>query len=135
MDDKLIDEAEVLFRQVHPTFYENGVPSSQPFKPTEKDENLLSVDRSSLTSAAASHESYVAGGLSSSAVYGLTVGEFLVETIDCRPDPLEENEGQAKNEAHSVADYSQHKSNQQKIIAKRLKIRAIARGRLHPPPE
>jgi hypothetical protein len=64
------------------------------------DENLLSVDRSSLTSAAASHESYVAGGLSSAAVYGVTVGEFSVETIACRSDPLEKKKGQAKNEAH-----------------------------------
>jgi hypothetical protein len=49
--------------------------------------------------------------------------------------PSEKKKGQAKNEAHSVADYSQHKANQQKNIAKRLKIKALARGRLHPLPE
>jgi hypothetical protein len=133
MSEKLTDEAEVLFRQVHPTFYENGVPSSQPFKPTEKDENLLSLDRSSLTSPAASHDAYVASGLMSSAVYGLSVGEFETQSIDCRADPIEAKEGQSKNVAHSVADFSPHKTSQQKNIAKRLKLKAISRGRLHPP--
>jgi hypothetical protein len=132
MTAKLVDAGEVLYRQVHPTFVENGVPSSQPFKPTEKDQNQLSVDRSSVTSADLSHQAYLATGLASAAVYGLTVGEFGAESIECLANPLEEKEDQAKNAAHSLADYSPHNSNQQKNIAKRLKLKALARGRLHP---
>jgi hypothetical protein len=132
MTEKLADAGEILFRQIHPSFIEKGVPSSQPFKPTEKDQNQLSVDRSSLTSADLSHQVYLATGLASVAVYGLTVGEFGAESIECLADPLEEKEDQPENAAHSLADYSSHKSNQQKNIAKRLKLKALARGRLHP---
>ncbi|AEI03030.1 hypothetical protein OCA5_c18940 [Afipia carboxidovorans OM5] len=133
MGDKLIDGAEVLFRQVHPRFYENGVPSSQPFKPTDKDQNLLSVDRSSIVSAEDAHVNYVNGGFQSSAVFGLTVAEFGYEAIDCHSSPLDGTNGVPKNPAHSHADYSPHTSSRQKNIAKRLKIRALARGQLHPP--
>jgi hypothetical protein len=81
----------------------------------------------------AAHSAYVAGGLLSSAVYGLSVGEFGTQGVDCRADPIEEKAGQSKNVAHSVADFSPHKTSQQKNIAKRLKLKAISRGRLHPP--
>jgi len=131
MGDKLTDKAEILYRQIHPTFIENGEPSSQPFKPTEKDKNLLSVDRSSLVSAERSHVAYTAAGMSSSAVYGLTVGEFGTEKIVCNSDPIED--GALKNAAHSVADYSVHSASQQKNVAKRLKRKALERGCLHPP--
>lgn len=130
MGDKLTDQTEILFRQIHPTFIENGEPSSQPFKPTEKDRNLLSVDRSSMVSAERSHVGYTAAGMSSSAVYGLTVGEFGTEKIVCNSDPVDD--GDLKNAAHSVADYSAHTASQQKNVAKRLKRKAIERGCLHP---
>lgn len=129
MSEKLTNAGEVLFRQIHPSFVENGVPSSQPFKPTEKDQNQLSLDRSSLTTAAKSHALYLESGLSSEAVFGLTVGEFTSETINCQSDPLK---GPPANPAHTLADYSAFTGNQQKNIAKRLKLKALARGRLHP---
>lgn len=48
---KLTDLAEVLLRQVHPSYIENGDLSSQPFRPTPKDANKLSLYRSSICSA------------------------------------------------------------------------------------
>ena len=132
MSDALQDKDEVLFRQIHPKFYDNGEPSSQPFRPTDKDGNKLSVDRSHLTSAQASYELFVGNGYESDAVYGLSVGEFDEENLPCISDPLQSNEQIQANPAHAYADYSAHGTNKQKNIAKRLKKKAIDRGILHP---
>ncbi|WP_271554855.1 hypothetical protein [Bradyrhizobium sp. CCBAU 45394] len=63
----------------------------------------------------------------------MTVGEFGQEHVVCRSDPIEDD--QTSNAAHAIADYSVHPSSRQKNIAKRLKLKAIARGCLHPPQE
>ena len=62
MEDYLTDGSEVLFRQIHPTFVVDGYPSSQPFQPTEKDDNKLSVDRSAVTDAASAFALYARNG-------------------------------------------------------------------------
>ena len=129
--ERLTDGDEVLFRQIHPSFLQRGEPSSAPFSPTLKDGNKLSVDRSSITTATLSHELYKTNGHYSVAVYGVTVGKFEDEKIDCCSDPLEATDVQKANPAHAFADYSSHSANQQKIKAKRLKRKALARGCLH----
>lgn len=135
----LDDEKEVLFRQIHPSFMQGDevssipfTPTSQAFGPTPKDDGFLSVDRSSKTSAAASFKLFNDNGNSSVAVYGVTVGEFSGEAISCTDDPLTVSENQAANPAHALADYTPHSLGQQKNKAKRLKQKAINRGRLHP---
>lgn len=131
-DDKLSDADEVLFRQIHPSFMEDGEPSSQPFMPTPKDQNQLSVDRGSITTAKASHDLFLSAGLISAAVYGVTVGEFEEHAIACAADPIVATEEVSANPAHAYADYSPHATNKQKTLAKRIKQRALARGQLHP---
>ncbi len=74
--DALNDEDEILFRQIHPTFFEDGHVSSSPFVPTKKDEGKLSVDRSSLTTASGAFHLYTSNGRQSAAVLGVTVIEF-----------------------------------------------------------
>lgn len=133
MSDPLSNEQELLFRQVHPGFIEDGQPSSQPFRPTPKDGNKLSVDRSAITTAEHAFKLYKANGFSTSAVYGLTVGEFHGEQISCFSNPLCEVPPLNANPAHALADYSPHNANQQKNRGKRLRQIAIARGQLHPP--
>ena len=132
MGDPLNDADEVLFRQIHPSFLDNGKPSSQPFAPTAKDQEKLSVDRSSLTDAASSFALFTGAGHQSVAVFGLTVGEFGAEGLPCISDPLDAVEREPANPAHAYADYSGHSSSQQKTKAKRLKQKALLRGRLHP---
>jgi hypothetical protein len=85
-----------------------------------------------LVTPAHSHANYIAAGRASAAVFGLSVAEFQSETVPCREDPLEETETSLANPAHSLADYSAHPLKQQKIIGKKLKRVAIARGCLHP---
>lgn len=131
-ESKLSDLDEVMLRQVHPSFIEDGEPSSQPFRPTPKDDSQLSVDRGSMTTAKESYDLYVSGRLSSIAVYGVSVGEFGDEGVACHPDPIVAAQGTAANQAHAYADYSVHTDGKQKTVAKRIKLKAIARGRLHP---
>lgn len=136
MGEALTNGDEVLFRQIHPTFLEDdGEPSSQPFRPSEKDEDKLSVDRETLTTPADSHALYVSNGWESVAVYGLSVGEFGKEKLPCSSNPLEKTDKQAANPAHALADYSAFSANKQKTIAKRLKKDARARGVLFAPPK
>ncbi|WP_125255468.1 hypothetical protein [Brevundimonas fluminis] len=132
MADKLDDDNELLFRQVHPNFVVDGQLSSQPFQPSVKDDNKLSVDRSSLTTAADSHSLYTSNGFESVAVYAVNVAEFGAEALPCVSDPLPAAGDLAANPAHALADYSAHKPSKQKTIAKRLKQKAINRGRQHP---
>lgn len=129
----LTDKAELLFRQIHPNFLENGEPSSDRFRPSAKDKNKLSLDRSSLTTPEKSHALYTSNGLQSAAVFGLSVEEFESETISCHSDPVDETETSAANPAHALADYGLHTEQKQKLIAKKLKRLAISRGCLYPP--
>lgn len=54
MADKLTDAAEIVFRQIHPNCMHDGEPSSDRFRPSEKDANMLSIDRSALDRGAGS---------------------------------------------------------------------------------
>lgn len=128
MDIELTDISEVLFRQIHPSSIHDGEPSSDRFRPSQRDSNRLSVDRSSLTSAEDAHRLYTSSGRKSAAVYGLTVGEFKAETIPCKEAPILNHARLPDNSAHSLADYSAHEKRGQKILALRLKQLAIARG-------
>jgi hypothetical protein len=57
-DEILTDTEEMLFRQVHPSWVDDGVPSSQASIPTKKDEGELSIARGSLTTAEAAFKNY-----------------------------------------------------------------------------
>lgn len=130
MIDKLSDENIVLFRQIHPSFIQDGIPTSQSFVPTPKDEGKLSVDQSNLVSAEIAFNQYIGKGRQSTAVYGVSVFEFGVQSIDCFPDPIETLE--EVNHSHAYANYAPYLNNEQKNKAKRIKQNALARGRLHP---
>ena len=128
----LDDSEEVLLRQIHPNFYDNSYPGSGQFAPTAKDDNKLSVDRSSLITAAASHALFTGNGFASAAVSGVSVAEFGAEDLPCHPDPLTAEGTRAANPAHAYADFSAFSTSQSKKIAKRLRNDAVKRGRLHP---
>jgi hypothetical protein len=134
MGDKLTDAGEILFRQINPKSFQNGEPGSDRFRPSERDENMLSTDRSSLTSAAQAHSLFVSTGKESAAVFGIGVGEFQTESIVCVEDPVTATDELPANLAHALADYSSHTDKVQKVLAKRLKRLAIARGCLFQAP-
>jgi hypothetical protein len=129
---KLTNNEELLYGQIHPNLLDGDVPASTNFCPKASDNSELSLDRSSITSAAAAFELFNSNGYSSAAVYALTVSEFGEEQIPCREDGIVATATTKANPAHAIADYSSHTNNQQKKTAKRLKRKAVARGKLHP---
>lgn len=131
---RIEDNNEILFRQIHPTLYQDGVIASTAFRPTPTDKGQLSVDRSSLTTSAASFDLYVSNGRESVAVYGVSVGQYGAEGVFCHPDPLPATDKLKANPAHAYADFSGIVSlKDQRRKAQRLRDRALERGRLHPP--
>jgi len=138
MSKNLTDPDEVLYRHIHPDFFQNGEPSDSRFRPSKSDMNFLSVDRSSVHDAATSHYIYTFGGRKSEAMFGVSVSEFQAHNISCAPDPTgaqeatDTSKAQLENKAHALADYSAHSEGEQKVIGKKLKRLAVARGKLYP---
>ncbi|KRA84228.1 hypothetical protein [Altererythrobacter sp. Root672] len=135
MAEQLTDPNEVLFRQIHPSNFKDGRPASDRFRPQPSDHGKMSVDRAALTSANASHALYSSSGNLSAAVFGVSVEEFLEESLICLSDPLIATAGQPANPAHALVDYTSFEERKWKNISKRLCIKAIERGQLHPPDE
>jgi hypothetical protein len=132
---------ELLLRQVSPgVLDEDGEPSSSAFAPRPVDRGLLSVDRNSLTTAAAAYILFTTPrilgfGAQSAGVWALSVCE--VNGLQGAPlraieDPLVATPTAPADPAHALVDFTPYKPTQQKKIGQRLKILALARGRCHP---
>jgi hypothetical protein len=129
----LVDDGELLFRQVHPSFVRDGRPSSQAFRPTPKDEGRLSVARSAVTTPAAAYELHTAQrGLASAGSWGITVGECGEQTLKVIPDPLMSPPAKVADPAHALVDFTPHSKSQAEAKGARLARKATERGRLHP---
>jgi hypothetical protein len=133
MSKPLTNPDELLLRQIHPNSYANGIPASDRFRPSGKDEGMLSVDRGSMTSAARSHGLYTSRGLKSAAVFGVTLCEFQSQGLNGIEDPIPATDQEPDNPFHALMDFNGISEAQRKLLSKRLCAFAIARGRLHPP--
>jgi hypothetical protein len=125
--DESRDLDELLWRQVHPKFLHDGRPTSQTFRPSPKDEDQLSVDRASLTTAADSYGRYVRSGFLSEGVLAVTVGQCEAECLAVRADPV--LTGDHPNSAHALIDFRTLRSRgRREAAAKALTAHALARG-------
>jgi hypothetical protein len=130
---KLENHDELLHRNVHPSWMDDGKPSSLAFSPSAKDEGKLSVDREKVDTAKASFLRHTdEKGLQSSAVFSVSAGEFRNQNIDCFEDPISAEEGAVENLAHCYADYSGLSKKQAKLTARRIRDAATKRGRTYP---
>lgn len=126
-DVRLEDVGELLYRQVHPTWVEDGVPSSQAFKPTTKDKGKLSIARGSLITAKGTYQHYTdVLKLSSAGTWAVTVGEARTATLDSFAEPLHDDP------AHGYVDFRELGRREAERKAKLLLPQAVNRGRLHP---
>jgi hypothetical protein len=74
-----------LWRQVHPSFMVASQPGSQAFRPTPKDQDLLSFDDGSRILAETAWQRHTgARGLASIGVLAVTVGECAGEGLPLR---------------------------------------------------
>lgn len=124
---RLTDPGEVLFRQVHPSWVHDGVPTSQAFTPTPKDEGELSIARGSRTTAEAAYKHYTTvQKFASAGTWAVTVGEAndaeLQSFDDDQPDLL----------AHGFVDFRGLGRKEAKRKGMLLAAHARTRGRLHP---
>jgi hypothetical protein len=124
---RLTDSDELLFRQVHPSWVDDGVPTSQAFTPTPKDEGELSIARGSLTTSDAAFKHYTTvEKLASAGTWAVTVGEAngagLESFDDDRPELL----------AHGFVDFRGLGRKEAKRKAMVLAARARERGRMFP---
>ena len=136
---ELIDEGEVLLRQVYPAWLsEDGEPSSQAFHPwRDVDEGCLSVDRGSMVSAAAAFARFTAQpplgfGQPAVEVWGLSVGELRAKALSAWADPVRAHPPHPENPTHALVEFGDHPRARWSKLGKQLKVLAIARGRLHP---
>ena len=130
---------EEFFRHVPTRHIENDLPSPKAFQPRASDQGLLSVNRSTLTTACDSHLLFTTpkpDGFSgkSEGDWAVTVEEVIGCTLTSRPDPIEADPAQETpaNLAHAVVDFTEAIDTSD--AARRLRAFAVARGRRHPPP-
>lgn len=126
---RLEDRTELLLRQVHPSWIQAGRPTSQAFRPTPKDESLLSVSRGSLTSPEDALELHtVQKGLASAGVWSVTVEDCASADRPVHADPIEEP---VPDRAHAVVDFEGLSHGKVKAVSQQLQSKAI--GQYVPP--
>jgi hypothetical protein len=80
--------ATLLLRQIHPSFVQAGNVTSQAFRPTPKDQKLLSAyDGDSVDPQSAWRHYTTVWKLDSVGVMALTCDECACEKLPSRPDP------------------------------------------------
>jgi hypothetical protein len=120
-----MNDATIVYRQIHPTFVQGGFPTSQAFRPTPKDESKLSVyDGDQITAENAFKHYFNQLKLASLGVMGLTVSECAAESLAvCSdPDPFPE---------HATIDFSGLTDKECRNKSKKLHSKAVLRGWLH----
>ena len=116
-----MDPETLLLRQIHPSFVQLGRPTSQAFRPTLKDEYLLSVDDGSKIQPRASWERFTSTPDSRSA------GVMAVTFAECKEQELPVVEDAAPFPEHCSIDFSNLTESSVKRKAKVLVSHAIQR--------
>lgn len=124
---KLSNPDELLHRQVHPNFVDDGRPTSAAFRPTRKDEGCLSVDRDTIATAEKSFRLHTEEKqLDSAGTWSVSVGECNMLDLCGYEAELEDNP------AHCCVDFSESTRSQVRKCSKKLKKKALARGKTYP---
>lgn len=117
----------LLLRQINPGWVQNKRVTSQAFRPTPKDENLLSAYNGDLIGAEASWRHFTTErGRASVGVYAVSQAECATLDLPARPDPNEFPE-------HAVIDFTGVGSSAADRKSKVLRNHTEARGWLFEP--
>jgi hypothetical protein len=112
----------LLLRQVHPTFVQDGQITSQVFRPTPKDENLLSAYNGDLITAENAWKHYT------SEPANLSVGVMAISKGECDTQQLPVIEDKISFVEHILIDFTGKTKSGIEKIAKLLKRVAQQRG-------
>ena len=115
----------LLYRQVNPSWVQQGRVTSQVFKPTPKDNRRLSVYDGDQVTAPQAWLHYTSElGFASVGVLAVTVAECEALDLPAKPDP-------EPFRAHAVISFEACASSQIEKKAKHLRSHAEARGWQH----
>jgi hypothetical protein len=118
----------LLLRQVHPSFVQAGRVTSQAFRPTPKDNSLLSVyDGDQITPEKSRAHFTSQDNCKSCGVMAVTVDECSAEDLPTRADP-------APFPEHAVVDFNGIADGQIERKGKKLKAKAEIRSWLYQAP-
>lgn len=138
---QLTSDEGILFRQVLPKWFsDDGAPTTQAFWPWRKvDECCLSVDRSTVTNAQQAYELFTAPSPSgfnvpSGGVWSMMLSDIPEAQVSLWADALPPTETTPANPAHALLDFEQLPEKQREKLGRVFKAKALARGRLYPPP-
>ena len=116
-----------LLRQVHPSFVQNGRPTSQVFRPTPKDDHRLSVDDGSRIEPRASWERFTrTPDCRTAGVMAVTAAECAAQALPVVADGVPYPE-------HCYIDFAGLTKSAVEKKAKLLAAQAIARDWLFQP--
>jgi hypothetical protein len=122
-----VDSETLLLRQIHPTFVQNGRPTSQAFRPTPKDEDQLSVYNGAMITAAASWHYY------SETLNLESAGVMAFNRAECASQKLNVIEDGVPIPAHCYVDFSEMRKPDVEKKSKKLAAFAKERGWLFQP--
>ena len=122
-----MNDLTLLYRQVHPSWVSGGEITSQAFRPTTKDNNLLSVYDGDQITAGAAWQHYTRDlGFASSGVVAVSAADCRDVQLPVKPDP-------APFPEHAVIDFTGLSRSAIERKADYLKSAAIGRGWLFVP--
>lgn len=137
---RLTNAEDLLLRQVHPSWLPNGVLTSAAFKPTAKDDKLLSTLHGSVGAEEAHRRWVEQPERTSAGTWGVKVGEIDGNTFTRAADQQQvslsalDDAEQRDEPDHVSIDFRDLSKEQRGQAARKLKDHAIARGCLHPEP-
>lgn len=115
----------LLLRQINPAFVQCGRVTSQAFRPTPKDRDLLSAYHGDMINPEAAWRHFTEFlSLSSAGVQAITLSECVDVDLTARHAP-------EKFPEHAVIDFSDHSKSQVERKAKKLTALASNRGWLY----
>jgi len=117
-----MNDGTLLYRQINPSWLQQGRVTSQAFKPTPKDNKRLSVYDGDQISAEDSWRHFTAKlGFTSVGVLAVTMAECTAEELPVEPDP-------EPFPSHAVIRFEECSTSQMEKKAKRLRAVAQRRG-------
>ena len=120
-----MNEYTLLLRQVNPAWVQAGRITSQTFRPTPKDESMLSVYDGDRIAPGKAWEHFTGVlGRRSVGVLAVSVPECSAQDLAVRPDPEHFPE-------HALIDFSRLDKSEVERKAKHLRAHAEVRGWLH----
>lgn len=138
---RLTNADEVLLRQVHPSWLPDGVLTSAAFKPSSKDNKLLSTLHGSVGAEEAHRRWVDQADRASAGTWGVTVGEVDDTTFTRAADQQTVslaalNDAEQRGEPDHVSiDFRDLSKEQRGQAARKLKNHAVARTCMHAAPE